>query len=211
MTDQVRNPFFARVYARMTKDEKPEQLENRRAMLAGLRGRVVEIGAGNGANFPHYPPTVDEIVAVEPEPTMREGTQRAAADAGARIEVVDALGDALPFEDASFDAAVACLVLCSVPDQARTLAELHRVVRPGGELRFYEHVHAHRQPGRALLELADRSTIWPRLLGGCHPTRETADAISSAGFQIEDCRRFAFAPERMAPPLPHILGTARRT
>ena len=211
MTDQVRNPFFARVYARMTKDEKPEQLENRRAMLAGLRGRVVEIGAGNGANFPHYPPTVDEIVAVEPEPTMREGAQRAAADAGARIEVVDALGDALPFEDASFDAAVACLVLCSVPDQARTLAELHRVVRPGGELRFYEHVHAHRQPGRALLELADRSTIWPRLLGGCHPTRETADAISSAGFQIEDCRRFAFAPERMAPPLPHILGTARRT
>ena len=122
MTSSVRNPFFARVYARMTKDEKPEQLENRRAMLAGLRGRVVEIGAGNGANFAHYPPTVDEIVAVEPEPTMREGAQRAAADAGARIEVVDALGDALPFEDASFDAAVACLVLCSVPDQARTLA-----------------------------------------------------------------------------------------
>src|SRR5204862_4669984 len=149
-------------------------------------------------------------VAVEPEPTMREGARRAAADAGARIEVVDALGDALPFEDASFDAAVACLVLCSVPDQARTLAELHRVVRPGGELRFYEHVHAHRQPGRALLELADRSTVWPRLLGGCHPTRETAAAISAAGFEIEDCRRFAFAPERVAPPLPHILGTARR-
>ncbi len=210
MTDQVRNPFFARLYTRMTRDEKPEQIEHRRKTLAGLRGRVVEIGAGNGANFAHYPSTVDEVVAVEPEPTMREGAQEAAAAAPVRVEVVDALGDALPYEDASFDAAVACLVLCSVPDQARVLAELHRVVRPGGELRFYEHVHAHRQPMRAALEVADRSTLWPRMLGGCHPTRETGAAIAAAGFRIEDCRRFGFAPTRLAPPLPHILGTARR-
>src|SRR3954471_21395108 len=128
-------------------------------MLAGLSGRVVEIGAGNGANFAHYPAAVTEVVAVEPEPFLREGAQRAAAGTPVRISVVDALGDQLPFEDASFDAAVACLVLCSVPDQARVLAELHRVVEPGGELRFYEHVHAHSQPGRAMLELADRSTI----------------------------------------------------
>lgn len=206
----VRNPLFARLYTRMTKRESPELVGHRRELLADLRGRILEVGAGNGANFAHYPGTVGEVVALEPEPYLRERARHAATQASIPITVVDAVADGLSFEDGSFDAAVACLVLCTVPDQERALAELHRVLKPGGELRFYEHVHAHRQPLRGFLEFADRSTIWPRIAGGCHPTRETGRAIASAGFEIERCRRFGFAPARVEPPVPHILGLARR-
>ena len=107
---------------------------------AGLTGRVVEVGAGNGLNFGHYPATVTEVVAVEPEPYLRERAEEAARAAPVDVTVVVGLADALPAEDGAFDAAVASLVLCSVPDQAGALAELRRVVRPDGELRFYEHV-----------------------------------------------------------------------
>ena len=206
----VKNPFFARVYARMTENESAEQAEHRREMLAGLAGRVFELGAGTGSNFEHYPASVEAVTAAEPEPFLRERAVSAAAAAPMRVEVVDAVADALPFEDESFDAAVTCLVLCSVPDQARALAELRRVVRPGGELRFYEHVHARRQPARAIFEIADRSTLWPRVAGGCHLTRETLEAVERAGFVVERSRRFPHAPSRLAPPLPHVVGRARR-
>ena len=210
MTEQVRNPFFARMYTRMMRDEKPEQIGYRRELLAGVRGRVLEIGAGGGANFEHYPATVDEVVAAEPEPYLREQARAAARSASVRVEVIDAVADDLPYAAETFDAAVACLVLCTVPDQGRALGELCRVVRPGGELRFYEHVHAHRQPLRAVLEIADRSRLWPTIAGGCHPTRETGAAIERAGFTIERCQRFPFAASRLEPAIPHILGVARR-
>ena len=140
VADQVRNPFFARVYASMMRNEDPKQVEHRREALGGLSGRVFELGAGVGSNFAHYPAEVTELVAAEPEPYLRERALAAAEAAPIDVQVVDAVADDLPFEDASFDAAVACLVLCTVPDQARALAELRRVIRPGGELRFYEHV-----------------------------------------------------------------------
>jgi ubiquinone/menaquinone biosynthesis C-methylase UbiE len=209
MTD-VRNPFFARIYTRMTEDEDAAQVEHRREVLSGLSGRVFELGAGTGSNFAHYPATVSALAAAEPEPYLRERAVAAAAAVPLDVEVVDAVADQLPFEDASFDAAVACLVLCSVPDQGRALAELRRIVRPGGELRFYEHVHSDRQPLRAILEFADRTTLWPRLAGGCHPTRETLAAIEHAGFTVDRSRRFAYSPSPVIPSIPHILGTARR-
>jgi len=109
------------------------------------------------------------------------------------------------------DVAVASLVLCSVPDQARTLAELHRVLRPGGELRFYEHVIARCQPKRAILQLADRSGLWPAIGGGCHPARDTGAAIEAAGFTIERCERFGFRASALEPSVPYILGVARRS
>jgi ubiquinone/menaquinone biosynthesis C-methylase UbiE len=174
-----------------------------------VAGELIEVGAGNGANFEHYPAAVTRLVATEPEPYLREQVRGAASRARVEVEVSDAVAEELPFEDGRFDAGVACLVLCTVRDQERALGELHRVIRPGGELRFYEHVHAERQPGRALLELADR-TFWPLVAGGCHPTRETGRAIEAAGFRIESCRRFAFAASRIEPPIPHILGIARR-
>src|SRR5688572_18111867 len=137
---EVKNPFFARLYARMMEREDSAQVEHRREMLEGLSGRVFELGAGTGSNFAHYPAAVTEVVAAEPEPYLRERANAAAGSAPVKVEVVDATADPLPFEDASFDAAVVSLVLCTVPDQAGALAELGRVVRPGGELRFYEHV-----------------------------------------------------------------------
>jgi ubiquinone/menaquinone biosynthesis C-methylase UbiE len=204
------HPFFARLYlSQSPKAEERGQADHRRETLDGLSGRVLELGAGNGLNFPHYPATVTEVVAVEPEPTLRATARKAAGDAPVTVRVVDGLADALPSGDGEFDAAVASLVLCSVPDQASALAELRRVLRPGGELRFYEHVQANKQPAAAFFTFADR-TFWPLMLGGCHPTRHTGDAIAAAGFEIQSCRRFGFKPAPVAPTIPHILGIARR-
>jgi ubiquinone/menaquinone biosynthesis C-methylase UbiE len=210
MTEKVRNPFFARMYTRMTEREPAEQVEHRRDTLQGLGGKVLEVGAGNGRNFAHYPSSVTQVVALEPEPYLRERAVAAARAAPVPVEVVDAVAYPVSYEDGSFDAAVVSLVLCTVPDQERALAELYRVVRPGGELRFYEHVHANHQPLRGILEFATRSHLWPSIAGGCHPNRETFTAIEKAGFVVEDSRRFPFAPTRVMPAVPHILGVARR-
>jgi ubiquinone/menaquinone biosynthesis C-methylase UbiE len=117
--------------------------------------------------------------------------------------------DELPLADGSADAAVSSLVLCSVPDQARALAELNRVLRPGGELRFYEHVIPRCQPRRLLLQAVDHSGLWPKIAGGCHPARDTGAAIERAGFRIETSDRIMFAASRIEPAIPHIFGVAR--
>jgi ubiquinone/menaquinone biosynthesis C-methylase UbiE len=124
--------------------------------------------------------------------------------------VLGGVADQLPLDQESVDAAVASLVLCSVPDQERALAELHRVVRPGGELRFYEHVIPNRQPKRLLLQAADRSGLWPWIAGGCHPARDTTAAIQRSRFEIQTSERIMFAASRFEPSIPHILGSARR-
>jgi SAM-dependent methyltransferase len=190
--------------------DKRGAADHRRALLDGVRGRVVEIGAGNGLNFRHYSSEVTEVLAVEPEPTLRAAAEEAAAGAAVTITVVPGIADDLPLEDASVDVGVASLVLCSVPDQDRALAELRRVIRPGGELRFYEHVVANRQPKRLMLQAADKSGLWPAISGGCHPARDTTAAIERAGFEIEALDRFPFAASRFEPSVPHILGRARR-
>jgi ubiquinone/menaquinone biosynthesis C-methylase UbiE len=205
----VRHPLFARLYAALSPcAEHQGQGEHRRELLAGLSGRVVEVGAGNGLNFAHYPSGVTEVVAVEPEGYLRGKAEEAAAMAGVRITVVDGMADHLPLEDASADAAVASLVLCSVPDQGAALAELRRVLRPGGELRFYEHVISRHPRKAAIQRRLDEWGIWPRMVGGCHLTRDTGAAIEAAGFTLERCRRLAFPPGRLG--IPHLLGVARR-
>jgi ubiquinone/menaquinone biosynthesis C-methylase UbiE len=209
--EKVEHPFFARFYLRMASGRKAKgEDEYRERMLAGLAGRVIEVGAGNGLNFPFYPNIVEQVLAVEPEPLLREAATKNAVDASVAVEVVDGVSGRLPAEDESFDAGVASLVLCSVPDQARALAEFRRVIRPGGELRFYEHVVAHPPLAAALQRVAD-ATFWPRVGGGCHLARDTATAIEQAGFRIESSERFAFTPGAPIPPIPHILGVARRT
>lgn len=208
--EKVHHPLFARLYLRMTSSRKARGAdEHRRKLLAGLSGRVLEVGAGNGLNFPFYPTAVETVVAVEPEPLLRSVAIDAAADAEVPVEVVDGVAGLLPIEDGSCDAAVASLVLCSVSDQARALAELRRVIRPGGELRFYEHVVAERPGARRLQRLAD-ATFWPRVGGGCHLSRDTGAAIERAGFTVESKERFRFTPGPPTPSIPHILGVARR-
>ncbi len=204
------HPVFARVYERVAEmSERRGGDEHRRKLLAGLSGRVIEVGAGSGANFAHYPSTVTEVVAVEPERYLRERAQRKAAKAPVRVTVVDGDADHLPGEDGSFDVGVAALVLCTVPDQQRALTELFRVIRPGGELRFYEHVVAERKWEARYQRFAD-ATFWPHVAGGCHLARDTTAGIAQAGFQIESCERFPFSPAALIPPDPHILGTTRR-
>ena len=206
----VRHPLFARLLEwNAGRDEKRGQAELRRELLAGLSGRVLEVGAGTGVNFAHYPASVEELVAVEPEPYLRGRAAEAARHAACPVRVVDGLAGELPFEDASFDAAVVTGVLCSVPDEHAALADMRRVLRPGGELRFYEHVRG-RRPARARWQDAvDR--VWPRLMGGCHPNRDTLGAIEEAGFQLDRCRGFHFpAGARVFPVAPRILGVARR-
>jgi ubiquinone/menaquinone biosynthesis C-methylase UbiE len=185
------------------------QAEHRRRLLAGLTGRVLEIGAGEGLNFGFYPATVDEVVAIEPENQLRQRAIRTAQQAPVPISVQAGIADNLRFEGGEFDAAVCSLVLCSVPDQAAALAVLRRVIRPGGELRFYEHVGAERQPLATFQRIVE--PLWSRVGGGCHLTRDTESALRAADFSIEHIDRLTFKPGLLARfSSPHILGVARR-
>ncbi|HZG03741.1 MAG TPA: class I SAM-dependent methyltransferase [Streptomyces sp.] len=208
----VHHPLFARFYARLAPvlDERTGVGAHRAELLAGLSGRVIEVGAGSGLNLPRYPAGVREVVAVEPEPGLRRLAAGAARHAGVPVTVVPGVAEELPAADGSFDAAVASLVLCSVRDPARSLAEIRRVLRPGGELRFYEHVRA-ATPAGALLQRALDRTVWPRLFGGCHSGRDTVAAIGAAGFVSVRHRRLR-VPERGVPtPISSlVLGSARR-
>jgi SAM-dependent methyltransferase len=194
-----RHPLFARFWA--FAGPRAMSKRDRAGLLSGLSGTVVEVGAGDGLNFPFYPPEVAAVTAVEPEPSLRE---RAAATAPPRVTVLDGAAERLPVADASADAVVACLVLCSVADQDRALAEIARVLKPGGVLRFYEHVVAQPRAGRAVQEVLDRTRIWPTLAAGCHLTRDTRAALLRGGFTLADERRFTVGG------LPHIAGTATR-
>lgn len=206
----IHHPLFARMYARMAAGfEAKGGAEHRRELLAGTAGRAVEVGAGTGLNFGHYPPAVNEVVAVEPEPFLRARAIDAARHAVVPIHVVDGTADALPAEDGAFDVAVASLVLCSVPDPSSALAEIHRVLRPGGELRFYEHVSSDRPGFRLFQRCVD--VIWPLFAGGCHVSRATDQAIAQKGFDVDAERSFTFRPSLLTlPAAPHVIGTARR-
>ena len=184
--------------------------EHRRELLAGATGRVIEVGAGTGLNFGHYPGTVTEVLAVEPEGYLRARAEEAARRAAVPVRVVVGTADALPADDESFDVAVASLVLCSVPDQVSALADIRRVLRPGGELRFYEHVRAQEPRLARIQRRAD--IIWPLTAGDCHTARVTDDAIEQAGFQIETKRDFIYRPTLITVLVsPHVIGVARRS
>ncbi|MEU9100526.1 class I SAM-dependent methyltransferase [Streptomyces sp. NPDC048361] len=210
--DAVHHPVFARFYARYSEavDLKAGIARHRAELLDGLSGRVIEIGAGNGLNFAHYPAAVSEVVALEPERTLRQLAVRAALEVEVPVDVVPGAAEALPVKSEAFDAAVASLVLCSVRDLPRALSEIRRVLRPGGELRFFEHGRAQGGVLATVQRGLDR-TVWPMLFGGCHTARDPLGAIEAAGFEMVGHRRLR-VPERgiPAPSSPCVLGVARR-
>ena len=143
--------------------------ELRQQLLGGLRGRVIEVGAGDGRSFGFYPPAVNGILAVEPDPTARAAADERARSARVPIEVVEGFAEALPAGDESFDAAVVMGVLCSVPNPAAALQEIRRVLVPGGELRFWEHVRSRNTLFHGFQRATD-SLFWTKALGGCETT-----------------------------------------
>lgn len=211
MADSTNRPLFARFWLWVSPGmERGGMAKHRDDLLAGLSGRVIEVGAGNGLNFGHYPPEVTQVVAVEPNPLLRRVAADAASRAPVPVEVTDGTADRLPAADADFDAGVASLVLCSVPDQPTALRELYRVIRPGGELRFLEHVQA-TTPGLRRVQRALDATFWPTICGGDHLGRDTAAEIERAGFRTERLDRLRFPDSRLTmPSTPHILGQASR-
>ena len=158
--------------------------------------------------FAHYPPGVTSVLATEPEPYLRARAEQAARRAPVPVAVGDAAAEHLPYGDAAFDAVVFTLVLCSVQDQAMALAEARRVLVPGGELRFLEHVRPHGRWGAGMATALDASGIWPLIGGGCHLARDTEAAIRGAGFHVEHLDHVRPAGDPL--PVPFIRGRARR-
>lgn len=204
---ELQHPRFARAYVRAVEGiNRRGAAEHRRALLEGLSGSVIEIGAGDGSNFAHYPGTVTEVLAVEPDDHLRSLARSRAASAAVPVRVVTGTAESIPAADASADAVVASLVLCSVSDQSTALAEARRVLRPGGILAFYEHVRSER---RVLAAAEDLLTpLWQRAAGGCHPNRDTLQSIIAAGFEVRDNERFGFSVQPLTPAVAHILGHA---
>jgi ubiquinone/menaquinone biosynthesis C-methylase UbiE len=179
----------------------------RQALLSVAYGDVLEIGAGTGANLAHYPSAVRRLVLAEPDAGMRARLRRKVGDRP-DVTIIDATAEVVPLPDCAFDVVVSTLVLCSVDSPGRSLAEVWRVLKPGGRLLFLEHVAAEGRPGRLrwqrLLEPA-----WRCLAGNCHLTRHTADAITEMGFQLEDLRRESI--RKVAGVVrPSVRGAARR-
>jgi ubiquinone/menaquinone biosynthesis C-methylase UbiE len=202
---------FAR-YLERREERHPDPVahELRQRLLAGARGRVLELGCGDGRAFEHYAPDVASVLAVEPDPTARAAAANRAREATVPIEVVDGDAESLPAEDESFDVAVVVWVLCSVPDPDAALRELRRVLVPGGELRFYEHVRSHNAVFRGLQHAVD-ALFWTRALGGCRTARDTVAAIEGAGFELVALDRgFHSSSVLTITSAPYVLGVARR-
>jgi ubiquinone/menaquinone biosynthesis C-methylase UbiE len=178
----IRSTMFAMTYDRqMARVEKATLYALRRDLLAAAGGRVLEIGGGTGANLAHYGPGVESLTITEPEQPMARRLERRARDQAPLATVLRAPAEDLPFEDGAFDVAVSTLVLCGVSDQPRALRQLRRVLRPGGQLLFIEHV---RSGDARLARRQDRLNWLNRLVVCCDCNRPTLTSIQEAGFSL---------------------------
>lgn len=197
------HPVFARVWDTIVRLGGRPEMEHRRELIDGVRGRVLEFGAGTGVNFRLYPRGVT-VVAMEPEPTMARKALARARHIAAPVHVLRGSAEALPFPDATFDSAVACYVFCSIRDPRWAADEVRRVLRPDGVLFVYEHVRS-QNPRAARWQ--DRVTpIWRWFGAGCHPNRDTVHILEGAGFDV-DVHLADYGPP--TPVRPHVLGVAR--
>ena len=203
--------MFARFYDRLTaRTERAGLAEMRRSLLSAASGRVLELGAGTGHNLQHYTDAVTELVLAEPDPNMarilRERLEREGTAAG-NPSVIEAPAEDLPFDDGSFDVVVATLVLCTVEDPSRALAEVRRVLVEGGRFLYLEHVRSARRGLARWQDWLERPWGW--VSGGCHPNRATDQLLATAGFWIDSLERDKLPK---APPLvrPVIRGVAVR-
>jgi 2-polyprenyl-3-methyl-5-hydroxy-6-metoxy-1,4-benzoquinol methylase len=194
----VDNPFFARLWTFLSTHEPEALVALRRENLAGLSGRVLEVGAGTGTNFEFYPDTVTEVVAVEPERRLAVLALKAAAAASVPVTVSGQTVEQFAATGEPFDGVVCSLVLCSIDEPDSVVAQLLSLLRPGGELRYLEHVAS--SGARARLQKLADATVWPRLSGNCHTYRHTEESIASAGFRVTGERREWVMPAWM--PLP---------
>jgi ubiquinone/menaquinone biosynthesis C-methylase UbiE len=197
--------FFAMTYDKlMGKTEEAGVRDMRKGLLAGAKGRVLEVGAGTGANLPWYGPEVESLTMTEPSAPMVRRLERRVAERGSAATVLRAPAEDLPFENGAFDVAVSTLVLCGVDDQPRALRELRRVLRPGGALLFLEHVRAE-DPKRARQQ--DKMNWLNRIVVRCDCNRPTLDTIRQAGFTVTTVEPTALPK---SPPFvtPAIIGTA---
>jgi ubiquinone/menaquinone biosynthesis C-methylase UbiE len=198
--DRRMTSFYPRFYDTvLALGERRGMRERRRALLAETSGRVLEIGAGTGLNLDLYPDAVTELVASEPDDRMRGMLRRRAVDG---VAVSDAGAEALPFEDDSFDFAVSTMVLCTVPDPMAALAEVHRVLKPGGRLLFIEHIRA---DSPRLARWQDRlERPWRAIGDGCRCNQPTLGIIDRSGLAVERVERYRW---RGMPAIVHPLAT----
>ncbi len=198
--------LFAAGYDRFQRRaEYAGQAQLRATVASGARGRVVEIGAGTGLNLQHYPARVEELVLTEPAQPMARRLERLVARSERPARVVRATAESLPFDDDSFDTALCVFVLCTVDNQQRALAELQRVLKPGGQFLFLEHIRA---PESGVARWQDRlHGVWLRIANGCHCNRPTPDVIAESPFEIERMER-GNLPKHPAIVRPYALGRA---
>lgn len=203
--------WFAAVYDRMMASaEKGFMKDVRREIAGGATGRVLEIGAGTGANFTYYTDSATTVTATEPDPFMARKARKRAQDADRQVDLREAPAEVLPFGDETFDTVVCTLVLCTVKDPAAALGEVRRVLRPRGQFRFYEHVRYDHAFGALWQDIA--TPIWRWVGAGCHPNRDTERAIKDAGFVVQtiDMTKPVPAVPPMCLTRPHIKGIALR-
>lgn len=205
---QIPSRVFAALYDKLNAGaEAAGVAELRREVLSEATGATLEIGAGTGLNVQHYPVAVTRLVLAEPDPQMRARLEAKVAESGREATLASACAEHIDAEDAAFDTAVCTLVLCTVPDPSVALAEISRVLKPGGRLLFIEHVRSERP---RIARLQDLVRPLYKVVGrGCNPNRDTLASIREAGFEIDSHRR-EIAPK--TPPTENelLVGSARR-
>ncbi|HEX6208919.1 MAG TPA: class I SAM-dependent methyltransferase [Actinomycetota bacterium] len=195
----MRRPLFSRGYEVFSRAEDRIISGYREETAGGARGRVLEIGAGNGLNFARYRDA--RVIALEPVADMLPRARARAVEAPVPVHLVRGVAEALPFDEEAFDTVVVSLVMCSVPDPAGVAAEIRRVLKPGGQVRFFEHVRAH---DPRLARRQDRiGPLYTRFTGGCRMNRDTLTVLRLAGFRVR-YRRLSYGPKH----LPHVIGVA---